>query len=345
MRELLRNRVFLFSIGPALLAIAAIVYLALNAGVVSTDDATVSAARVAITSEVRGRIVAIDVHDNQRVKAGDVLVRLDDGDYQTAIQNAAARLAAARLQVAALRASYNQAAAQTGAAQSSQAFAQRELTRQRNLFRAGVVSRQDVDTAQHQADLAGQQTRVALDAQATALANLGGAARGAVEQHPLVMQAQAALDQAERDANNTVLRAPRDGVVTHVEQVQIGSYAQPAQALFWLVTGAPWVDAAFKEDQLANLQPGQPVTIHVDAYPNEHLRGHVLSLSPGTGGSFSVLPSQNTSGNWVKVVQRLNVRIAFDTLPSNVTLADGLSASVRVNTNERPAPPIRGRED
>lgn len=346
MRRLLRNRLLLYAAGPILLLIVGVIYFALNAGIVATDDATVSAARVAISPEVHGRIVAVEVHDNQHVNAGDELVRLDDTDYQTAVADAEAKLAAARLQVTALRTSYDQTSAQASAAAATQAFAQREATRQRNLFRAGVVSRQDVDNAAHQADLAARQARAAREAQATALANVGGSLTTPIDQHPLVLQAQAALAQAQSDLESTIIRAPREGVVAHVDQIQIGSYAQPAQALFWLVSGEPWVSAAFKEDQLEHLQPGQPVSIHIDAYPHQRFQGHIASLSPGTGSSFSVLPTQNASGNWVKVVQRLNVRVAFDNPPRDVLLADGLSASVRVDTNAPPAPPaLRGREN
>ena len=317
-RGLMRNRIFLFAIGPALLLLVGLIYLTLNAGVVSTDDATVSAARVAISSEVRGRIISVEVHDNQLVHSGDVLVRLDESGYRSALASAEAQLASARLQVEASRA--------------QSAFAQREYARQRNLFAAGVASRHDVEEAASAASVAGRQA--------------GETGQGAVpvDSHPLVLAAQAALTQAQTNLADTTLRAPRDGIVTRVDQIQVGAFAQPAQALFWLISGHPWVDAAFKEDQLEHLQPGQPVLIHIDAYPHETFHGHVASLSPGTGSAFSVLPTQNSSGNWVKVVQRLNVRIVFDGLPQGETPAIGLSASVRVDTNRGPSPPLRGRE-
>jgi membrane fusion protein (multidrug efflux system) len=319
-QRLLRNRVFLFSAGPALLVIIGLVYFLLTAGTVATDDATVSAARVAIAPSVRGRIVSVEVHDNQFVHAGEVLVKLDPSDYQTAVENAEAQLATARLQVEATRSQYS--------------FAAQEYARQRRLFAAGVASRHDVEQAASAADVAAHQ------------AGFSNGRVTPVDRHPAVLAAQAALDQARNNLGDATLVAPRDGVVAHVDQIQIGSYAQPAQPLFWLVAGAPWVDAAFKEDQLERLEPGQPVTIHIDAYPHQNFRGHVASLAPGTGSSFSVLPSQNTSGNWVKVVQRLNVRIAFDDVPRNVLLADGLSASVRVDTKHaRQDPSLRGREN
>jgi membrane fusion protein (multidrug efflux system) len=345
-RALARNRVFLFAAGPVVLLIAGLVYFLLNAGIVATDDAAVAAARVAISPEVRGRIIAVEVHDNQQVQAGDVLLRIDDADYATAVANAEAGLASARLRVSALRAELNEARAQLGAARETEAHARREGTRQNELFRAGVSSRRDADAAQHEADLSAQQARAAAGALAAAQANVGAAAR--TDQHPLVREAQAELDQARSQLEDTVIRAPRAGVVAHVDQIQIGSFTQPGQALFWLVAGEPWVNAAFKEDQLEHLRPGQPVRIHIDAFGGRQFHGHVVSLSPGTGSTFSVLPSQNASGNWVKVVQRLNVRIAFDDVPPGVNLADGLSATVRVDTRQSgqaEAPQLRGREN
>jgi membrane fusion protein (multidrug efflux system) len=316
-RRLVTNRYFLFAIGPAILALAALVYFALNAGAISTDDATVAAARVAISPEVQGRIVAVNVHDNQIVHAGDILVRLDDTSYRATLASDEAKLASARLQVEAARSQY--------------AYAQDEYARQRRLAAAGVASRHDVDEAASAASVAARQ------------AGVTNGRLAPVDQHPLVLQAQAALTQAQTDLQNTVIRAPQDGVVARVDQIQIGSYTQPAQALFWLIAGRPWVDAAFKEDQLEHIRVGQPATIHIDAYPHTAFHGHVASMSPGTGSSFSVLPTQNASGNWVKVVQRVTVRVALDDPPRDIPLAVGLSASVRIDTREAPTA-LRGRE-
>jgi membrane fusion protein, multidrug efflux system len=226
-------------------------------------------------------------------------------------------LASARLEIEAFRAQY--------------AYARDEQVRQQRLFAAGVAARRDVQEATSAATVAARQA---------------GAINGRlppVDQHPRVLQAQAAVAQAQANLEDTVIRAPRDGVVARVDQVQIGAYSQPAQALFWLISGDPWIDAAFKEDQLERLRPGQPVSIRIDAYPRTTFEGHVVSMSPGTGSSFSVLPTQNGSGNWVKVVQRVNVRIALDNRPQDAPLAVGLSASVRVDTRAR-ADALRGRE-
>ena len=140
-----------------------------------------------------------------------------------------------------------------------------------------------------------------------------------------------------------MITAPADGVVARVSQVQVGSYVQPAQTVFWLVSGRPWIDAAFKENQLGALRAGQPVNIHIDAFPNHTFRGHVESLSPGTGSSFAVLPAENATGNWVHVVQRLIVRVVFDETPPDAVLAIGLSAKVSVDTRQQAQPVLRGR--
>ncbi|MGZ3315662.1 MAG: HlyD family secretion protein, partial [Caulobacteraceae bacterium] len=158
----------------------------------------------------------------------------------------------------------------------------------------------------------------------------GGDAAGSLDPHPAVLQAQAALDRARLQLGYTEVRAPQDGVVTKVEQIQLGSYITAAQPLFWLVSGRPYVEADFKEDQLARMRAGQAAEIEIDAYGGKTLPGHVASFSPGAGSTFSILPPQNATGNWVKVVQRLPVRIEFDQTPP-VMAAAGLSAKVKVD--------------
>jgi len=330
-----QRKLLLMVAPPILVAIAAAAYIMMTAGFVSTDNATIGSARAPISSSVRGRVVEVLVHENQQVKAGDPLFRLDQADFETAAAEAQARLAAAELQVSALRAAYGQAAASLKTAQTRVEFAFSELVRKKNLFEAGIISQQDLDKAQNDADVAGRDAATAQQARATALANLGGSPDIATDRHPLVMQAKAAYDQASNDLSDTAIRAPADGIVTRVNQVQVGSYVQPAQTLFWLVSGQPWVDAAFKENQLKDLRVGQPVKVHVDAFPDAKLTGHIASFSPGTGSSFAVLPAENASGNWVRVVQRLNVRIELDNVPADLPLAIGLMGSVTVDTHKK----------
>ncbi|WP_084396561.1 HlyD family secretion protein [Henriciella aquimarina] len=324
-------RFILMVVPPVLVALGVAAYLISVRGHVSTDNAVVAAARAPISASIGGRVTDVLVEQNHQVEAGDVLFRLDDSDYRTAVASAEARLASARLRVSALRASYRQAMADLSTARSRADYAGSELKRQKNLVEAGVSSQQKLDEAQNAADVARRAETAALEARANALANLGGSADVETDRHPLVLEAQAALEQARSDLEDTVIVAPSSGTVARVDQIQPGAYVQPAQTLFWLISGNPWVDAAFKENQLEHLKPGQPAEIRVDAYPDIVFEGHVVSFSPGTGSSFSVLPAENATGNWVHVVQRLNVRIEFDEPPAT-DLAVGLSAEVDVNT-------------
>jgi len=333
-----QRRLTLMIAPPVVIAALVTVWLMLTAGHVSTDNASISSARAPISSSVRARVAEVLVTENQQVHKGDELIRLDSSDFAIAVSQAEAHLASAKLQVDALRASWRKAAADLRTSGASAEFARSELERQDNLFKAGLVSQQALDQARNTADLAARNQTAAVASQANALANLGGAADLPTDKHPLVMQAQAELDAAKSNFADTAIHAPTDGVVTRVTQLQPGSYVQPAQTLFWIVSGKPWVDAAFKENQLKDLRPGQPVDIHVDAFPNAKLHGHIASFSPGTGSSFAVLPAENATGNWVRVVQRLNVRIELDDVPPEALLAIGLSAKATVDTRAKSAP-------
>ncbi len=170
---------------------------------------------------------------------------------------------------------------------------------------------------------------------ATALANLGSALSDA-DAYPTVLQAKAARTAADTDLLHTVVVAPMDGIVTRVDQLQVGAYVNAAQTTFWLLSGDPWVAANFKEDQLGKMRVGQHATIEIDALGGRRFSGHVESFSPGAGDSFSPLPAQNATGNWIKVVQRLPVRIAFDKAPPDVAARAGLSAKVTVDVQQAP---------
>jgi len=329
--SLLRRLRWPLMIAGPLLILAAVAYFVITGGrSEATDDAYVEAARVPISASIGGRVVEVDVTDNQPVKAGQVLFRIDVRDYQATAEQAAAQLAAAKLQVDALRAAYDQQQAALKTATDTAAYADREAARQKALVAAGVASTDQLETAQHNADTARQQVAVVRQQQAQALANLGGPNMTPAN-HPMVLQAQAALDKAKLNVSYGVVVAPQDGVVTRVSQLQVGSYIDSAQPLFWLVSGAPWVEANFKENQLAKMRVGQAAKIKVDAVPGVLFAGHVESFSPGAGQAFSPLPAQNATGNWVKVVQRLPVRIAFDKPPSDMASRAGLSAVVSVD--------------
>jgi membrane fusion protein (multidrug efflux system) len=318
-------------IGGPVLILAAAAYFVLTGGKSeSTDDSYVQAARIPVSASIGGRVTELDVTENEPVKKGQVLFKLDVRDYAATQEQATAQLSAARLQVQALDAAYQQQQAALKMAKDTAAYADTQAARQKSLMQVGVSSRDQYETAQHNADTAHQGVLTAQQQLAQALANLGGA-NLAQASHPQVQQAQAALDRAKINVDYGTVVAAQDGVVTRVEQLQVGSYVNPAQTLFWLVAGTPWVEANFKEDQLAKMRVGQPGTIHVDACAGKDFAGHVASFSPGAGQAFSPLPAQNATGNWVKVVQRLPVRVAFDKPPPDVCGAAGLSANVTID--------------
>jgi membrane fusion protein (multidrug efflux system) len=325
--------------GPVLVALFAAYFVIFGGRFVSTDNAYVRAARVAVSASVPGRVVAVAVRENQKVKKGDVLVELDPVDLGAASQAAKAQLANARMQVEQLRAAYLQSAADLQKARDTAAFAENEQKRQKDLVAVGVSSRQDYDRAAHNADDARAQARASLQMLIAAQAALGGNPRIATDQHPTVLAAKAAADRAGNDLGHTRILAAADGVVTKVDQLEVGAYINTAQPLFWLVSGMPWIEANFKEDQLGKLKPGEQAEIRIDAYPGKKLKGRVASFSPGTGSSFALLPAENATGNWIKVSQRLPVQIELTDVPSGVFLASGLSAQVKVDSKSAPESP------
>ncbi len=331
-------------IGGPLIILGLVAWFVLTGGrYQSTDDAYVQAARVPVSASVAGRIVAVEVKENQHVEAGQVLFRLDDHDLRVALEQAEAQLANARLQVQTQQAAYGQQTAGLAAAEETVAYTTREMNRERELMNAGVASRQQYDMAVHAADQARAQVATLRQQSGAALVALGGSASTPVGRNPSVMQAQAMVDRARLNLSYTTIIAPQAGIVTKVEQVPVGTYVNVAQPLFYLVAGAPYVEANFKENQLAKMRVGQPVEIDIDAFKGQKLKGHVASFSPGTGQAFSVLPAQNATGNWVKVVQRLPVRIDFDQVPPDMASHAGLSAKVKVDTRAPVQTPAKGR--
>ena len=329
--------------GVPLLAIGAALYFYLTSGrYVSTEDAYLRAAQVAISADVSGRVVARYVHDNEPVRRGQVLLRLDDRPFVIAVQAARARLAAARLAVESLEADYRADEAALASSRSRQAYAQREYRRQVRLLKIGVSSKSQFDRAQ----LALQQSRQAVSGAKqrieAVLARLGGSPDIPLDQHPQVAEAQAALNHALLELSYTTVRAPMAGIVTEVQHLQVGDYLPRATKAFVLVsTHDVWIAADSKEDVLARVRPGEKATVTIDDYPGRTFHAVVASITPGTGAQFAVLPPQNATGNWVKVVQRLDVRLRLTgTLPP---VRSGLSAEVTIDTQSGPgAQPARG---
>jgi membrane fusion protein (multidrug efflux system) len=328
-----RLRLPLMLLGPAVVAVAVAYFYFTGGRFETTDDAYVRTARVDISANVAGRVLQIAVHDNQAVHKGDVLFRLDDAPFRIAVEEASAQLASARLQIETLKANYRQRQAELTSAQDTLAYQQREYDRQQRLIGSGIASQLQVDRALHARDEARTQVAGVQQQLGAVIASLGGNPDIAPVRHPLVQQAQALLDRARLNLSYTVVAAPSDGVVTRVEQLQVGSYINASAPVFALVsTGDIWVEANFKEDQLTHMRVGQAVSVQVDSYPGKTFEGKVASLSPGTGSQFSVLPPENATGNWVKIVQRLPLRVELDHPDPSFALHGGLSANVSVDT-------------
>lgn len=321
---------------PLLMAAGGLYFYLTGGRYQSTEDAYLRAAEVAISANVSGRVSEVDVRDNQQVRRGQILFRLDDRPFRIAVESARARLQGARLQVESLKADYGQYGADLRSAQSALAYSEGEYRRQSRLLASGIASQSQVDKALLARSEAQQSVAAAKQQITAALAKLGGQPDIAVDAHPLVQQAQAALDRALLDLSYATVSAPSDGIVTGVEHLQAGSYLPSATPAFVLVsTHDVWVEADFKEDQLAHMRSGDPATVKIDAYPGRTFQAVVASITPGTGSQFSVLPPENATGNWVKVVQRLDVRLHLEgSLPA---VRSGLSATVRVDTRSRAA--------
>lgn len=298
-----------------------------------TENANLRQARVSIASEATGRIVEVDVADNAMVKAGDVLFVVDPEPYRIALSEADAALAAARLQVEQLRAAYSQAVAQERVASGELDYAKAQFDRSTDLANKGISAKATLDAALRDVDKARQEHAAAVQGIASARAAIGGDPDIATDKHPAVLSALAARDKAAYALSQTTVRAPADGMVSQASSFKLGQFVAPGTPLFSLVeTGDTWVEANFKETQLTNMKPGQKAEIVLDTYPGHAFEATVEAIGAGTGAEFSLLPAQNATGNWVKVTQRIPVRLKLEGAGSDLALRTGMSATVSVDT-------------
>jgi membrane fusion protein (multidrug efflux system) len=321
----------------ALLPLALIVgvYWYVTGGrIMSTDDAYVEAEKVGVSTDVAGIVKDVDVKDNEHVAAGQILYRLDPQQFQIAVENAEANLAQTALTIEAMKQDYKRMLSDVAAQQAQVVLDQTNYNRQAILLRSNTVSQAVYDQAQ--ATLETDKSKLeSLHQQAQVqLARLSGNADIAVAQHPEYLQAKAQVDEAQRQLDHTVVNAPFSGIATNVPSIAPGKYLAASTTAFYLVdTDHVWVDANPKETELTYVRPGQQVTVTVDTYPDAQWHGTVESISPAAAQEFSLLPAQNTSGNWVKVVQRVPLRVRVDSSDKNLPpLRAGMSVVVDVDT-------------
>lgn len=318
---------------PAVLLAAGGVWWMSSGRYESTENANLHEARLSIASDLSGRVVQVGIHDSQRVAKGDLLFKVDPEPYRLALDEADVRLQASRLEVEQMKAALAQAEAQAKLARDDAAYLESELKRQEALSDRGVATGSALDEARHQARRAREQAEAADQVVAAALAALGGDPAAPTADHPKVRAAQVARDRAAYNLGLTEVRAPADGIVYQASSFREGQFVTAGAALFALVeTGEVWVEANFKETQLDGIAVGQPVEIAFDLAPNRSFKGTVEAIGAGTGAEFSLLPAQNATGNWVKVSQRVPVRIKLDDPAQAAGLASGLSAEVTVDT-------------
>jgi membrane fusion protein (multidrug efflux system) len=319
--------------GILIVAIGALYYWKTGGRIISVDDAYVRAAKEVIATDVSGLVLEVPVHEGQRVAQGDILLRLDPHPFQIAYDGAKANLGGMVSTLNAMKLDYQRMLrdAQVKAAQVD--ADQANFDRYSNLVKGGGVTRADYDNARFQL-AANRQALEALKVQALVqLARLGGDPNVDVTTMSDYLQANARLNEAQRQLDHTVIRAPFSGVVTQVESVQSGMYLAAATAAFGLVsTERVWIEANPKETEITHVKPGNPVQVTVDTYPGRTWKGTVQSISPNSGSEFSVLPAQNTSGNWVKVVQRIPVRIKVERHPDDPELRAGMSVTADIDT-------------
>jgi len=296
----------------------------------STDNAYVEQDTVSISPDVSGRIVDVRVKENQRVKAGDVLFVIDPEPYRIALEQANAAIASAKVDVSTKATDTGGAAADIESANADIALAQATWQRQDALWKKGFTTKAALDAAQHEVLAAKARLATARAAAQKAQVQLGSGIAGSGV--PAAVQAaMAERDKAMMNLTRTVVRAPHDGIITQTSRLQVGNITPSGVPALSLVVTSPWVTANFKETQLANMRVGQPVELKFDAYPGMKLCGKVQSIGAGTGSSSSILPAQNANGNWVKVTQRVPVRISITCKPDR-PLITGLSTDVSVDT-------------
>jgi len=328
------RRTLLLVVLPLVAALAGLTFYLNGGRYVTTDDAYVGAQKVLITPDISGKIIKIAVKEGQQVAAGDVMFQIDPVPFELAVAQARAKLADAKTSHDNLVANVRLYGDTVDLVTAGIAIKQRDVDRKTALAKNNFGSQLDLDNSATSLVTAQAQLQLVKQQQSTTLNQLLGNPELPLEQFPAYLQAKAALDDAQRNLDLTTVRAPMAGVATQVDQIQLGRFLAVGTPVFAVIdTSKPWVDANLKESDFTHVAVGQTVTIDVDAFPDHAFKGTIGSLSPGTGAQFSILPPQNATGNFVKVVQRVPVRIYFDSNDKFVQkLKAGMSAFTSIDT-------------
>ncbi len=331
------RRFLLLVVLPVIVAVGGVSFYLNGGRYVGTDNAYVGAQKVLVTPDISGKILKVVVREGQTVSRGDELFQIDPVPFRLVVDEAKAQLAQAHTTYDNLIANIKIYGDMLDLAQQGIELKKRDVERKQALVKNNYGSQLDLDNASNALVTAGAQAQYVRQQLSNAKTQLLGNPDLPLEQFPPYAQAKAKLDDAQRNLDHTVLRAPMDGVATQVEQIQLGRYVAAGTPVFSIIDVAhPWVDANPKESDLTYVTEGQPVTLEVDAFPNHVFKGKIGSLSPGTGAQFAILPPQNATGNFVKVVQRVPIRIYFDETDKHVRkLKAGMSVYATIDTGHK----------
>ena len=330
----LKRTFFLIVIPLAAICVALYLYAA-GGRYVSTNNAYVKANIIIISTEVSGRVTSMLVADNQAVEANDILLQLDSSPLEIALNRARAQMAVIRTELESLRADYGETVVQAQLSEDKVRYLDRRYKRQRKLLKQGLSSEEKHDEARHDLQVARREVKIIEKRVQRVLAQLAGNKLLPVDQHPRYLAAQTTYDQAAIDLKAATIRAPASGVVSNMK-LQVGEFAQAGKPIFTLIENQPiWIEANLKETELTHILPGQQATIVADAYPDKIWESVISSIAPATGAEFSILPPQNASGNWVKVVQRIPINLAITNQAGDPQLRAGMTVLVRIDTRRK----------